>query len=131
MHRILKPGGHLWLSTPLFYAEHEVPFDFYRYTQFGLKHLLTSAGFTIEHIEWLEGYCGTLSYQMATAATALPLNPEAYGGKLTGAVAAATILFVKPLVLLLSIMFARLDLRNRHTSSGYCKNYAVVAAKSH
>jgi len=129
MHRILKPSGQLWLSAPLFFAEHEVPFDFFRYTQFGLRHLLESAEFTIERIDWLEGYYSTLSYQMATAATDLPLNPKAYGGGVTGAMAASTILLVKPLALLLSIMFARLDLRKRNTTSGYCKNYAVVAVK--
>src|SRR5215210_9514252 len=37
LHRVLKPGGTLWLTAPLFYAEHERPYDFYRYTQFGLR----------------------------------------------------------------------------------------------
>ncbi len=129
MHRLLKPAGQLWLSTPLYFAEHEAPYDFYRYTQFGLRHLLESAGFNIDRMEWLEGYYGSLSYQMATAATALPLNPSAYGGGLTGTLAAGAILLVKPLALLLSIIFARLDLRKKHTQSGHPKNYAVVAVK--
>ena len=130
LYRVLKPTGELWLSAPLFFAEHEAPFDFYRYTRFGLRHLLESAGFAIQRIEWLEGYYGTLSYQMATAATALPMTPSAYGGGLIGMAAACTILLIKPFALLLSVMFARLDLRQRHTSSGYCKNYALVALKS-
>ena len=44
LHRVLKPGGTLWLTAPLFYAEHERPYDFFRYTQFGLRHLLGGRG---------------------------------------------------------------------------------------
>ena len=42
---MLKPGGTLWLTAPLFYAEHERPYDYFRYTQFGLRHLLEREGF--------------------------------------------------------------------------------------
>ena len=129
MLRILKPGGELWLSAPLFFAEHEVPYDFYRYTQFGLDHLLQSAGFALRRMEWLEGYYGTLSYQFGDAAIALPYHPKNYGGGLVGAIAAVMALFVKPLFLLLSMLFSRLDVREKHTTSGQCKNYAVVAVK--
>ena len=44
LHRVMKPGGTLWLTAPLFYAEHERPYDFYRYTRYGLQHLLEGAG---------------------------------------------------------------------------------------
>jgi SAM-dependent methyltransferase len=33
LRRVLKPGGTIWASAPLFYEEHEVPYDFFRYTQ--------------------------------------------------------------------------------------------------
>jgi ubiquinone/menaquinone biosynthesis C-methylase UbiE len=39
MHRVLKPGGRLFLSTPFILPIHDAPYDFYRYTQFGLAHL--------------------------------------------------------------------------------------------
>lgn len=129
MYRILKPSGQLWMSAPLFFAEHEVPYDFYRYTQYGLRYLLETTGFAIKRLDWLEGYYGTLSYQLATAATALPLKPEFYGGGLIGLATGGAMLVVKPLVLLLSIWFSRLDLRQKNVRSGYCKNYTVVAMK--
>jgi SAM-dependent methyltransferase len=129
IHRVLKPSGVLWLSAPLFFSEHETPFDFYRYTQFGLKHLLESEGFAVKRIEWLEGYYGTLSYRFSTAVRALPLHPRHYGGGPIGALAAGMIVFVKPLALLLSVLFSHLDLQKKYTSSGQCKNYAVVAEK--
>ncbi len=44
-HRLLKPGGRLFLTAPLVWEEHEKPYDFFRYTRSGLEHLLTEAGF--------------------------------------------------------------------------------------
>ena len=129
IYRVLKPKGELWLSAPLFYEEHLIPFDFYRYTQFGFKYLLETVNFKIKRMEWLEGYYGTFSYQLATAAKALPNRPEHYGGGAIGLVAAALILFLKPLLHLLSVFFSRLDIRRKHILSGHCKNYAIVAVK--
>ena len=129
LFRILKPGGELWLSTPLFFAEHEIPYDYYRYTQYGLRHLLELAGFQVQKVEWLEGYYGTLSYQLLTAGKDLPLHPRDYGGGLTGLLGAAVTIPLKPFFLLLSMFYARLDIRIKHTTSGQCQNFAVVALK--
>ena len=35
--RILRPGGKLLLSVPFFYWLHEVPHDYFRYTEFALR----------------------------------------------------------------------------------------------
>jgi SAM-dependent methyltransferase len=45
LHRILKPGGRVYVTVPLVGALHEEPYDFFRYTSHGLRHLLESAGF--------------------------------------------------------------------------------------
>src|SRR5215212_3077203 len=90
LHRVLRPGGTLWLTAPLFYAEHEKPYDFFRYTQFGLRHLLEGAGFTVREIEWMEGYLGTLSYQARLLSRSLPSSPRDYGGGLRGLALAST-----------------------------------------
>ncbi len=45
--RVLKPGGTLLLSAPMYWRCHEEPFDFYRFTPYGLRHLLQDAGFEI------------------------------------------------------------------------------------
>ena len=47
LFRVLKPGGNLLLSVPFIWDEHEQPFDYGRYTSFGLASLLTGAGFKI------------------------------------------------------------------------------------
>ncbi len=42
IHRVLKPGGKLLLTTPFAYPIHYAPTDYYRYTRFGLEHLLSA-----------------------------------------------------------------------------------------
>jgi len=44
MRRVLKPGGFLILSTPLYWPRHEVPYDFFRYPYDGLVHLVKESG---------------------------------------------------------------------------------------
>lgn len=44
-YRVLKKGGVLFLATSFLEHEHEVPFDFFRYTRFGLDYLFQNAGF--------------------------------------------------------------------------------------
>ena len=45
LHRILRPGGHLHMTTPFVWELHELPFDFFRYTTWGLERILRDAGF--------------------------------------------------------------------------------------
>ena len=40
VRRVLKPGGKLLLSTPFAFPIHYAPTDYYRFTRFGLAHLL-------------------------------------------------------------------------------------------
>jgi SAM-dependent methyltransferase len=50
MHRVLKPGGHAFVTTPFLVPLHEMPYDFYRYTPSSLKRMAEAAGFTITSI---------------------------------------------------------------------------------
>jgi SAM-dependent methyltransferase len=45
--RILKPEGILILSAPMTWPLHEEPYDFFRYTIHGLRHLLQNEKFEI------------------------------------------------------------------------------------
>lgn len=51
VHRVLRPNGSLLVTTPFGWGEHEVPYDFARYTSFGLADLLTQHGFDVVSIE--------------------------------------------------------------------------------
>ncbi len=60
IHRVMKPDGLLIMTTPFLVPLHEEPYDFYRYTKHGIRHLLTGAGFRLEHIESFSGYGGVI-----------------------------------------------------------------------
>lgn len=45
--RVLRPGGKILLSVPFAWDEHEIPFDFARYTSFGLMSVLERNGYTV------------------------------------------------------------------------------------
>lgn len=47
INRVLKPGGSLLLTVPFVWDEHEQPYDYARYSTFGLKSLLEKHGFEI------------------------------------------------------------------------------------
>lgn len=130
LRRVLKPGGALWLSAPLYYEEHEQPYDFYRYTQFGFRHLLESNGFAVEELDWLEGYAGTVSYQLRRAARNLPHRPRDYGGGGLGLATATLVAAAKPAMYGLALLLASADVRAKWTRSGHCKNYCVVARRT-
>ncbi|MCQ8117282.1 class I SAM-dependent methyltransferase [Methylomonas rosea] len=50
INRVLKPNGRLLLTVPFVWDEHEQPYDFARYSSFGLRALLETHGFKIiEH----------------------------------------------------------------------------------
>ncbi|WHZ20896.1 MAG: hypothetical protein OJF47_000008 [Nitrospira sp.] len=52
LNRVLKPGGHLLLTVPFVWDEHEQPYDYARYSSFGLLALITGAGFeVVEHVK--------------------------------------------------------------------------------
>jgi len=51
IRRVLKIGGYLLLTTPFFWEEHEQPYDFGRYTEFGLRDILARHHFEILRYE--------------------------------------------------------------------------------
>ncbi|MEK7116780.1 MAG: class I SAM-dependent methyltransferase [Patescibacteria group bacterium] len=47
INRVLKKGGNVLLTVPFVWDEHEQPYDYARYSSFGLSHLLQKHGFKI------------------------------------------------------------------------------------
>ncbi|MFN0315995.1 MAG: class I SAM-dependent methyltransferase [Burkholderiales bacterium] len=54
--RILKPGGVAVYTVPFFWHIHAAPWDYYRFTKYGLRHLFEKAGFEILEIKPLSGF---------------------------------------------------------------------------
>lgn len=129
LHRVLKPGGRMIYTGPLFYEEHEQPYDFYRYTQFGLRHLFSRAGFAIDRIEWLEGYFGTVGYQLDRMARYLPWRPAHLGNGVIGHALVPWMLAMKVVSAAGAVLFHRLEVRTKFQARGYPKNYVVIARK--
>lgn len=129
LNRVLKPGGKLFCTAPLFYEEHEEPYDFYRYTQYAHRHMFDKAGFEIERMDWLEGYLGTLAYQMKGAIRWLPLKPSNISPGLLGYLLVPVMFVLRAIFTLSAMLFYRLDMRKPLTTVGHPKNYAVLARK--
>ena len=51
MARVLTAGGILILTAPQSWREHEIPYDYFRFTSFGLRHLCERAGLKVTHLD--------------------------------------------------------------------------------
>lgn len=63
MYRVLKPGGKLYITAPMAQGEHQVPYDFFRYTSLGLKSICCHAGFKEITIKPFGGTCVRWAYE--------------------------------------------------------------------
>jgi hypothetical protein len=50
LHALCRPGGRVLVSTPFLIRVHPTPFDFWRFTEDGLRRLLTDAGFVVDEV---------------------------------------------------------------------------------
>lgn len=60
LNRVLKKGGNILITVPFVWFEHEIPYDFARYTSFGIEHLLRKNGFQIVKTEKTTNYLESL-----------------------------------------------------------------------
>jgi SAM-dependent methyltransferase len=130
--RVLKPGGRILCSSPLFYEEHERPYDFFRYTQFAYRHMFARNGLQIETLEPLEGYFGTIAYMFQCMFFYLPVLPHAKTIRDTflSALVWPFVLCTKFGSIFMAAVFYRLDKSFKIINVGFPKNYVVIAMKS-
>ena len=112
--RVLKPRGTLFMLVPLYWEEHEQPFDFYRYTKFSLRKMLEEAGYLNVDIKPINANWAILGMNFVRL-----LNSRKY------------MRFIVPL---LHYLFFRLDQKMLRSSSvdkiSNVMSYAIVAGKS-
>jgi SAM-dependent methyltransferase len=129
LNRVLKPGGMMFCSAPLYYEEHELPYDYFRYTQFGARHLFSLAGFEVTSLRWLEGYMGTVAHQLRSISRNSSVNPKCYGGNALAYLLVASLLLSRPMFWLVSTIAKRTDVNRRFTEAGHPINYFAILRK--
>jgi len=67
MYRLLKKGGKVFLTTHLCMEEHMLPYDYFRFTRYGLAFLAESNKFKVESITPQGGRFLVLAKQLQTA----------------------------------------------------------------
>lgn len=72
--RILRPGGLLYVTVPMTWGLHYVPHDYYRFTRWGIAHLLEKAGFEVETLEPFGGLFTIIGARLADLASTLLLD---------------------------------------------------------
>jgi SAM-dependent methyltransferase len=88
LHRILRPGGRLYLTVPLAWELHEMPFDFYRYTPHGLASILSGAGFVHLDIRPRNDCFTTLAQLLENVGSAMGRYPDDLGPRRAEALSA-------------------------------------------
>ena len=60
INRVLKKGGKILLTVPFVWNDHEVPYDYGRYSSYGIKYLLEKHGFEIIEISKSTNFVETI-----------------------------------------------------------------------
>jgi SAM-dependent methyltransferase len=119
--RVLKPFGRAYVSAPLLAGEHQQPFDFFRYTRYGLATLAARSGFKVVSLEPHGGSVIALELQLwSTFWGLLPFRRQ-------GATRYILYLALYPIKLLTGALALAFDAFDRTKSATI--NYDVVLEK--
>jgi SAM-dependent methyltransferase len=66
IQRILKPGGVVVISVPHLSRLHDLPHDYYRFTEYGLRYLLGQGGLEVVKLQPKGGLFTFLAHQLST-----------------------------------------------------------------
>ena len=79
-YRICKKNGVIFIQIPFNWQLHEQPYDYFRYTEFGIKKLLQNAGFKGIKVEAQCGLFTTLALKLNYFLTRFIKGPELLKG---------------------------------------------------
>ena len=119
IHRVLKPGGRLYLTAPQGWPEHQQPHDYFRFTRYSLRSLLESAGFGEISIDALGGYFHYLGHRMTYVAKVLFQERRGFTRAVLFPLEILTLFFFCILSPIACYYLDRLDKKKEFTL-GYC-----------
>ncbi len=115
--RVLAAGGHLILTCPGAWMLHEEPHDYWRYTRYGLAHILQKHGFDAVRIDAGGGAWRLIGQTF--------LNHLAFGRKYSIPLVSKAAFWIW--VVAVNVLFSFLDRINTNTKDTV--NYMVIARK--
>jgi SAM-dependent methyltransferase len=129
---VLKPGGRLYLSVPFLGDPiHQEPYDFFRYTSYGLRHLIEKADLTPVSVSPMGGVFFLFScYLWWCAIVYRTVSKGRVSGTWTLSAAARPIVGAGMLLLARFCTMVTMTLRLTDKASGhFTYGYTVVAEK--
>lgn len=115
--RVLRLGGIFILTCPGTYMLHEEPYDFFRYTKYGLQHLLEFHNFEIVRLDTAGGAWRLMGQTL--------LNHKTFGGKFKVPIIGG--LIHRAWILSVNVLCEALDKFN--TNEKDTLNYMIIARK--
>jgi SAM-dependent methyltransferase len=94
VNRVTKKGGSLLITLPFCWDEHEIPYDFARYSSFGIHSILERHGYKVISSLKTTSYIQTI-FQMLAAYVSQCILPENRYARV-----ALTPIFVSPFIIL-------------------------------
>ncbi|KOR29987.1 hypothetical protein TI04_07295, partial [Achromatium sp. WMS2] len=125
IHRVLKPGGRLYLSVPFFYPIHDAPYDFLRFTIHGLHHLFQANKFSVIR----EVAQGNFLITIMQLINLIILTTVRDIGKKNLLLGLITGLLAYPLCLINNMLAIPLLLLTNTNFQGACLGYFIIAQK--
>ena len=73
MARVLATGGKILMNVPFFYRLHEMPHDYFRYTEYGLRQLMDNSGLSLVLLDPIGGVPEIMTDIFAKTVCHIPL----------------------------------------------------------
>jgi len=121
--RILKPGGRVIIEVPFIYPIHDAPFDYQRWTRFGLEQLIKSSDLKIATIQ-------AIGSPFETAAIIKNLsNAKTFASLLEQKDLLLLLIFLLPITTFINNIFACLLTLILPKDETFAFSYQIVASK--